>query len=43
MKPFTFKDDLRKSFWENIHFGSVVIWGGVNQIIKSNLSKHPFG
>ena len=43
MKPFTFKDDLRKSFWENIHFGSVVIWGGVNQIIKSNLSKHPLG
>ena len=25
-KPSTSKDDLSKSFWENIHFGRVVVW-----------------
>ena len=31
--PFNSKDDLKKSFWKNIHFGSVVVWCGVNQMI----------
>ena len=26
-------DDLKKSFWKNIHFGRVVVWYGVNQMI----------
>ena len=30
---FSSKDDLNKSFWENIHFGRVVVWYSVNQII----------
>ena len=35
------KDDLNQSFWENIHFGGVVVWYGVNQMVIP-LSKHPF-
>ena len=31
--PFRSKDDLNKSFYENIHFGRVVVWYGVNQMI----------
>ena len=40
-KPFSSKDDLKKSFWENIHFGRGVVWYGVNQMI-THFSKHPF-
>ena len=29
----TSKDDLKKSFWENIHFGRVVVLFGVNRRI----------
>ena len=25
-------DDLKKSVWENIHFGKVVAWYGVNRM-----------
>ena len=27
------KDDWQKSFWKNTHFGRVVVWCGVNQMI----------
>ena len=27
------KDDWQKSFWKNTHFGRVVVWFGVNQMI----------
>ena len=29
-------DDLKKSFWKNIHFVRVVVWYGVNQTILHN-------
>ena len=29
-------NDLKKSFWKNIHFGRVVVWYGVNQTILHN-------
>ena len=32
-KPFSSKDDLKKSFRKKIHFGRVVVWCGVNQMI----------
>ena len=51
-QTFSSKDDLRKSFWKNIHFGIVVAWCGVNwkilnfseaSILPSvNFSIHPF-
>ena len=34
-------DDLKKSFWENIHLGRVVVWYGVNLMIILFLN-HPF-
>ena len=33
LQSFGSKDDLKKSFWKNIHFGRVVVWCGVNQMI----------
>ena len=30
---FSRKDDFNKSFWENLHFGRVVVWYGVNRMI----------
>ena len=30
--PFTGEDDLNRSFWENIHFGSVGVWYGVSRM-----------
>ena len=39
--PFSSKDDLNKGFWENIHFGRVVVWYGVNRMII-HFSKPPF-
>ena len=27
------KDVLNNYFWENIHFGSVMVWYGLNQMI----------
>ena len=51
-KSFSRKDDLNKSFWENIHFGRLVIQNGVNRMIiqfaktsippSSHYSIHPF-
>ena len=32
-QPFSSKDDLTKSIWKNTHFGRVVVWCGVNQMI----------
>ena len=29
-QPFSLKDDYKKSFWMNIHFGRVVVWCGRN-------------
>ena len=40
-EPFSSKDDWKKSFWVNIHFGRVVVWGGVNQMIIHFFFKHP--
>ena len=46
--PFSSKDDLKLSFWENIHFGRLVVWFGVNRLIKASFlpssrnSIHPF-
>ena len=38
----TSKNDLKKKrFWENIHFGRVVVWYGVSRMII-NFSTHPF-
>ena len=31
--PFSSQDDLKKSFWENNHFGRVVVWCGFNRRI----------
>ena len=31
--PFSSKDDLNNKFWENIHFGRVLVWYGGNQMI----------
>ena len=31
--PFSSKDDLNTTFWENIHFRRVVVWYGVNRMI----------
>ena len=33
-QPFSSKDDLNNSFWENIHFGRVVVWYGIGQLKK---------
>ena len=33
LTAFSSKGDLNKSFWENIHFGKVVVWCGVNRMI----------
>ena len=46
-QPISCKDDLNKSVWKNIHFGRLVVWCGVNQIIihfyaTSNLPICPF-
>ena len=30
---FSNKDDLKKSVWKNIHFGTVLVWCGLNQMI----------
>ena len=30
---FSNKDDLNKSFWENIPFGRVVVWYSVNKMV----------
>ena len=40
--PFSSKDDLNKSFWENILFGRVVVWYIVWTGWSSIFSKHPF-
>ena len=29
-KPFSSNEDLKKGFWKNIHFGTEVVWCGVN-------------
>ena len=39
---FITKDDLKKDFWENIHFGRVVVWNMVWTWWSSTSSKHPF-
>ena len=35
MPPFSSKYDLNKSFWENIHYGRVVVWYGVIHFFQS--------
>ena len=37
---YSSKDDLKKSFWENIQFRRVVVWTGVNWMII-HFPKHP--
>ena len=36
---FSSKDDFKKIFWKEIHFGRVVVWCGVNQM---DFLKHTF-